>query len=175
MNRIKTFYISLTSLLGVQCAAAQAVDQSVVQNFDLEKYLGKWYEIARYDHSFERGLSHVTANYSLRDDGKVRVENRGIKRVGTTSNAIGKAKLVDEDMPSSEGKLEVSFFLNFYAPYNILMLDDNYTYVLVSSGTDYLWILSRTPTLPPQTVQKIVDEAVRRGFDSSDLIWVDQS
>ena len=154
-------------------ACSKDFDNSTVTEFDLNRYLGEWYEIARYDHSFERGLDNTMAQYILQDDGKVIVLNTGWKD-GKFKLAEGKAKYPD---PSGEpGALRVSFFLFFYSDYNILMLDDLYHVALVgSSSPDYLWILSRTPEISDIVKKALLDEATRRGYDITRLIWVDQS
>ncbi|PWF47672.1 lipocalin family protein [Massilia glaciei] len=145
-----------------------------VKNFETAKYLGKWYEIARLDHSFERGLSQVTAEYSLREDGGLKVLNRGYKAEDSKwKDASGKAYFVDQ---ADVGYLKVSFFGPFYGAYVIFDLDhENYSYSLVS-GPDksYLWLLSRTPTMDPVTQQRLVAKAQALGFETSKLIFVDQ-
>jgi len=143
-------------------------------NFELQKYLGTWYEIARFDHPFERGLEGTTANYTLRSDGKIKVLNQGFKGSlnGKLKTAEGKAKLASPETPRN---LKVSFFLNFYAPYNILELDPNYQYVLIGSNSDkYLWILSRTPQLDSTILEQLLEKARTRGYDTSKLIMVQQ-
>lgn len=147
-------------------------DNSPVASFDLSKYLGTWYEIARFDHVFERGLENVTAEYLLRDDGKVDVINSGWKG-GKFKMAHGKARQPD---PSGDpAHLEVSFFLNFYSDYNVLMLDDQYQVALVGSKSPkYLWILSRSPQVSGIVIDALVEEAESRGYDTSKLIWVNQ-
>ena len=147
-------------------------DNSPVASFDLSKYLGTWYEIARFDHVFERGLENVTAEYLLRDDGKVDVINSGWKG-GKFKMAHGKARQSD---PSDDpAHLEVSFFLNFYSDYNVLMLDDMYQVALVGSKSPkYLWILSRSPQVSDIVIDALVEEAESRGYDTSKLIWVNQ-
>lgn len=147
-------------------------DNSPVASFDLSKYLGTWYEIARFDHIFERGLENVTAEYLLRDDGKVDVINSGWKG-GKYKVADGKARQPD---PSGDpAHLEVSFFLNFYSDYNVLMLDDMYQVALVGSKSPkYLWILSRSPQVSDIEIDALVEEAESRGYDTSKLIWVNQ-
>jgi len=144
------------------------------ENFSLEKYLGTWYEIARLDHSFERGLSNVTANYSIREDGKVRVVNRGYKEKGEKWKiAEGKA------MPKGRtdiGHLKVSFFGPFYGSYIVLDVDDSYSYALVTgSSKKYLWILSREKTLNPLIKEKLIKKAKDLGYPVDQLIFVDQS
>lgn len=159
-------------LCNSSCTKARAVDDTPIRNFDLMRYLGGWYEIARFDHSFERGIEFAQAHYSMNADGTVRVENSGIKD-GKSKQSIGKAKCPD---PANEpARLRVSFFGPFYSDYRVLMLDPEYKYALVSSkGPNYLWILSRTPQLPDEILQTILDEASRRGFDLTRLKWVKQ-
>lgn len=148
------------------------VDNTPVQTLDLSRYLGRWYEIARFDHSFERGMENTVAVYTLKSDGTVRVENAGWK-AGKYKVSTGKAK---QPRPIQEpALLRVSFFGPFYSDYRVLMLDDSYRFALVGSGSSkYLWILSRTPQIPYQTRLAIVHEAQRRGYDTTQLIWVDQ-
>ncbi len=151
------------------------VDKTVIKEFDLKKYLGTWYEIARYDHRFERGLVGVTANYSLRDDGKIKVLNSGYKGSfsGEFSEAIGKAKIPDPE--NEPAKLKVSFFWIFYSDYFILELDKNYQWALIgSSSDDYLWILSRTPQMDKKVYLECLDKLAKRGYDVSKLIEVEQ-
>jgi len=143
-----------------------------VDNFELNRYLGKWYEIARLDHSFERGLERVTAEYSMRKDGGVSVLNRGYSVEGNEWKvAQGKAYFVsDENM----GYLKVSFFGPFYGSYVVFEIDkEGYEYAFVS-GPDrsYLWLLSRTPKLQPEIVEKFIRVSKERGFDVSKLIFV---
>lgn len=143
-----------------------------VGDFKLEKYLGKWYEIARLDHSFERGLSRVSAEYSLRDDGGVKVINRGYStNDGTWKAAEGKAYFVEKP---DQGYLKVSFFGPFYGAYVVFGLDaENYQYSLIS-GPDksYLWILARTPRLDRVVLDTLMAKAAAAGFDTSELIFV---
>jgi len=154
-------------------ACTKDFDNSTVDEFDLSRYLGVWYEIARYDHSFERGMDNTMARYILEDDGKVVVLNTGWKN-GKFKLAEGKAKYPDP--VGDPGALRVSFFLFFYSDYNIMMVDENYQISLVGSKSDnYLWILSRTPVADPALLQTVLDEAQARGYDTSGLIWVDQS
>lgn len=151
------------------CCMAQKVNNSTITNLEPERYLGKWYEIARYDHKFERGLNYATANYSLMNDGKIRVVNSGIKD-GKLKSSVGKAKFTD-----NPGLLRVSFFGPFYSDYRIMMLSKDYKYALVGSkSAKYLWILSRTPAVPEGTLNHILVEAANRGYDISKLIWVKQ-
>jgi apolipoprotein D and lipocalin family protein len=145
-----------------------------VDNFKLEKYLGKWYEIARLDHSFERGLTRVTAEYSLRDDGSVRVLNRGYSaKENRWKEAEGKAYFV---RGSEQGYLKVSFFGPFYGSYIVFELDhENYQYSLVCGpDNSYLWILARAPELNQEIKNKLIEKAGSLGFDTSKLIFVNQ-
>ena len=146
---------------------------TVVTGFEIDRYLGTWYEIARLDHRFERGLSAVTANYSLRDDGGVRVVNRGYNdQSGEWDEAIGKAYFVGA---SDVGQLKVSFFGPFYGGYNIVQLDkSDYQYSLVAGpDRDYLWILSRTAKMQPDILRSLVNKARELGFATDKLIFVE--
>jgi len=144
-----------------------------VPQFELQRYLGKWYEAARLDHSFERGLSRVSAEYSLRNDGGVKVVNRGWNgEKQQWKEAVGKAYFVRSP---DEGYLKVSFFGPFYGAYVIFALDAEYHYSFISGpDRDYLWLLSRTPTVPAAVMQKFKQQAVALGFDISKLIVVSQ-
>ena len=151
-------------------------DQTISKDFsfELNEYLGTWYEIARFDHPLERKLQGVTANYSLRKDGKIKVLNSGFKNSleGKLKTAVGKAKFANEAEPRN---LLVSFFWIFYSPYNILELVKDYTYSLIGTGSnDYLWILSRTPQMDEETYIMLVNKAKERGYDISKLEKVDQ-
>jgi apolipoprotein D and lipocalin family protein len=145
-----------------------------VANFKADQYLGKWYEIARLDHGFERGLNQVTAEYSLRGDGGIQVVNRGYKAdKAEWKTAEGKAYFVG---PKDQGFLRVSFFGPFYGSYIVFDLDQqNYSYSMVSGpNKSYLWLLSRTPTMDEATKKRLVGKAQALGFDTSKLIYVDQ-
>ncbi|GAC13603.1 lipocalin family protein [Aliiglaciecola lipolytica] len=145
-----------------------------VKNFKIDNYLGTWYEIARFDHSFEEGLNNVSAHYSLRDDGGVDVVNRGYNAQNKEwEEAKGKAYFVDDE---SLGHLKVSFFGPFYSSYVVFYLDhSNYQYALVSGPSrDYLWLLSRQKTLPQSVLKLLIREASAAGFDTSKLIFVEQ-
>ena len=148
-------------------------DTSTVEDFDLSRYLGEWYEIARYDHSFEDGMDNTMANYILQDNGKVVVLNTGWKD-GKFKLAEGKA--IYPNPEDKKGALRVSFFLFFYSDYNIMLVDENYQISLVGSKSErYLWILSRTPIPDQELLKTVLAEAESRGYDTSQLIWVDQS
>lgn len=160
-------------LLLAGCLGMPATVQPV-GNFQLERYLGKWYEIARLDHSFERNMEQVTAEYDRNSDGTVAVINRGfLSTEGKWKEARGKAKFVGS---SSEGYLKVSFFGPFYGSYVIFALDQEaYQYAFVSGpDTDYLWLLSRTPSVRPEVMRKFIALAKEKGFDTEKLIYVRQ-
>ena len=147
--------------------------EETIPEFDLARYLGRWYEIARFNHSFERGMTNVTAEYSMRPDGKVKVLNTGWKD-GKMKVAHGKARQPDPAVSPSH--LEVSFFLFFYSDYNVLMLDTDYQYALVGSRSmSYLWILARKPYIDEDVKAAMLAEAEKLGYDVSKFIWVDQS
>lgn len=139
-----------------------------VKKVDLNRYLGTWYETARYDHSFEQGCTDVTATYALKENGDIKVTNRCIDEDGNIDIANGSAYAVNED----NNKLKVTFFWPFYGDYWILMLDKEYRYAVVGSPSrEYLWILSRTKTLPNNTIKTILEKVKKLGFKSEPLIW----
>jgi apolipoprotein D and lipocalin family protein len=171
------FHIVLILALCSVLSACTGIPDKVspVTGFDKSRYLGTWYEIARLDHSFERGLEQVTANYSEMDDGGIKVLNRGYNpQEGEWSTAQGKAYFVGEQ---DVGHLKVSFFGPFYASYVIAELDkQNYQYALVTGpDTDYLWILSRQPALEQTIVDALVSRAESLGFATSELIFVEHA
>lgn len=170
---MKKYLLGITSILLTGCLGMPET-VTPVKGFQLKKYLGKWYEIARLDHSFERGMDQVTAEYSMRDDGGVRVKNRGFAVVKNEwKEAEGKAFFVKEN---TKGYFKVSFFGPFYGSYVIFDLDkDNYQYAFVSgSNTSYLWLLSRTPTVDKELMSRFIEKAKNLGFDTSQLIYVKQ-
>jgi apolipoprotein D and lipocalin family protein len=144
-----------------------------VKNFEAEKYLGKWYEIARFDFKHEKDLKNVTAEYSKKDDGKIKVLNRGYNFVKNKwEQAEGKAKYAKDE---SLGALKVSFFGPFYSEYNAVMIEDDYSSVLIfGQSTDYMWILSRTKTISEDVKQKYLDYAKQNGFPIENLVWTVQ-
>lgn len=158
----------MTLLLG--CNSTPNTPLPTVEQVDLNRYLGTWYEIARYEHSFEEGCSNVNATYSLSDDGKIKVVNRCLKK-GKVDEAIGKAYAVDE----TNSKLKVSFFGPFYGNYWILVLDEAYTYAVIGDPSrEYLWILSRTPKLDTIKLKSILQKLPSLGYDAKKLIWTTQ-
>jgi apolipoprotein D and lipocalin family protein len=144
-----------------------------VNNFNLDKYQGIWYEIARLDHSFERGLEQVTAEYKLMPNGYVKVTNRGFSTKENAWNvATGKAKFVEQE---DIGFLKVSFFGPFYASYVIFELDEQYQYSFVTGpDTSYLWLLSRTPNPDKAVIDKFMTMSKGLGFNTSDIIFPKQ-
>lgn len=147
----------------------KTADHSTVREVDIPRYMGVWYEIARYENSFEKDMTNVTATYTLKANGRIKVENAGFRN-GERKKATGRAKLPD---PKEPGKLKVAFFLWFYADYYILELDrENYNYALVGSSSDkYLWILSRTRQLPKDVLDRLLNLASQRGYDTQKLIY----
>ena len=149
------------------CVSGPKVDNAPVAELDINRYLGEWYEIARFDHSFERGIEQAKANYALNEDGTIKVVNSGLKD-GKPKKAVGKGKRTDYP-----ALLRISFFGPFFADYRVMMIDANYKYALVGSGSaDYLWILSRTSKLADDAKSALLAEARRRGYDAGKLIWV---
>lgn len=170
---MKKWLFSLLIALG-GCAVAPPSGVTPITGFELDRYLGQWYEIARLDHSFERGLSQVSAHYSRRDDGGVAVLNRGYNdRAGVWKEAEGRAYFTGEPMV---GSLKVSFFGPFYGGYHIVALDrENYSYAMISGPSrDYLWILARTRQLPAAVRGDLLRQAQALGFAADSLIWVKQ-
>ncbi len=157
------------------CNQNPPVDNTPVQHVDLNRYLGTWYEIARFQHSFEKDLVAVTAHYRLKNDQSLFVVNSGRKDslTGPLEVAQAKAKVPD---PANPGHLRVSFFAFAYADYNIMELDTvDYQYALVGSGSPkYLWILGRKPQMDESTYQMLVEKARKRGYDVDQLYKVPQ-
>ncbi len=177
---MKTRYIvGAAALVGISlflnsCASNTIPEKATaVQNFDKAKYLGKWYEIARLDFVFEKGLDNTTAEYSLKDNGMIRVDNKGYNaKKDKWSESIGKAKFVGAE---NVAMLKVSFFGPFYAGYNVIAIDENYKYALVAGDSlKYLWILSREKTIPENIKNDYLKKAKEIGYNTSDLIWVKQ-
>ncbi|MBS0352770.1 MAG: lipocalin family protein [Proteobacteria bacterium] len=166
----------LTLLITLSLAACSTMPPEGVHpvtSFDIDRYLGQWYEIARLDHSFERGLSDVNATYALQDDGSVKVINRGYDtRRQAWKEAIGRALFTGD---KNTGSLKVSFFGPFYGGYHVVALDQqHYRWSLVAGpDRDYLWILARDTTLPADVRQQLLTQAQALGFATDKLIWVD--
>jgi apolipoprotein D and lipocalin family protein len=168
------FIILCISLLLASCTGVPK-DITPVQGFELQRYLGTWYEIVRLDNRFERGLNQVTANYSVREDGGVKVINKGYSSKDKDwKSTEGKAYFVQNP---ETGHLKVSFFGPFYSSYVIFDLDkDNYQYALVSgSDKDYFWILARQPRLDPELLDQLIEKAKTQGFDTDKLIRIEHT
>ena len=167
MKRILAVVIVVLSLVG--CKSKPTVDVSVNGPFNLDSFLGEWFEIARYDYSYEKNMDKSKAIYSVRRDGTIEFVNTGLIK-GEPKYAKGAIKLTE--VPRH---LRISFFGPFYGDYLIFYLDDDYTYALVGSSSDkYLWLLSRAPQLDEERTQILLEEARRRGFDTDKLVWVVQ-
>jgi len=170
---MRIILITVFAFLQLACTGI-AKDIRPVEGLKSDKYLGRWYEIARLDHSFERGLSNVSAEYSLREDGGIKVLNSGYSNEKKEwTRAEGKAYFVDE---KTTGHLKVSFFGPFYGSYVIFKLDKiNYQYAYVTSySKDYLWLLARTATVSEAVKQDFIYTAKMNGFATDQLIFVDQ-
>lgn len=142
-----------------------------VKPFDLQKYLGTWYEIARLDYKWERNLNNVTATYSMKENGKIKVDNKGFNvKKDKWQESIGKAVPVSDP---NEARLKVSFFGPFYSGYNVIALDEDYKYALVvGENTKYMWILSREKNIPENIKQEYLQKARAIGFKTEELVWV---
>ncbi len=168
---------NLILLLGVFClSACTGIPEGIqpISNFELPQYLGRWHEIARLDHSFEKGMQQVTATYEMREDGGVRVLNEGfLTEKNTWDQAEGKAYFVESE---NIGYLKVSFFGPFYGSYIVFELGENYEYAFVTStNKSFLWLLAREPAINQELRQRFISTITALGYDSEALIWVDQS
>jgi len=177
MNIKKITGISLLGVIGIFTinSCSMIPPKAVaVSSFNKEKYLGKWYEIARMDFRFERNLNNTTANYSLNPDGSIKVDNRGYNfKTNEWKQAIGKAKFAGNE---NIAKLKVSFFGPFYGGYNVIALDKDYKYALVAGkNLKYLWILSRETTIPERVKQSYLKIADELGYQTASLIWVEHT
>jgi len=172
MKNILLFGLFVT-LMSCQ-PSKKMINTTTVKQVDIEKYMGTWYEIARFPHSFEKDLVGVTATYTLLENGRIEVLNQGYDKslTGELKKAKGKAKIPD---PAEPGKLKVAFFWIFYADYFILELDENYQWALIGSSSEkYLWVLAREPQLPDSKLQMILNKAAERGYNLEKLILVEQ-
>lgn len=166
---MRLFYFLLISLLTGCTGIPEGI--KVIENFDVTRYLGKWYEIARLDHRFERGLNNISAEYSLKKDGGLKVVNSGVDiDTGKLEQAEGQAYFIGK---KDVGSLKVSFFGPFYGGYHIIELDKQaYQYAMVTGpDRDYLWILARNPTLEPAILQQLIKRAKTLGFAVDKLIF----
>ncbi len=154
------------------CSHGQKTNNKVVENFEIDKYLGVWYEIARLDHSFEKGCSNVYATYSKKENGDIKVVNT-CTRNGKEDSAQARAHFKNDE--SDRGHLRVSFFWPFYGDYKIIYLNRNYQIAMIDGGsTEYFWILSRQKTIPGSIMEKLLQKAREAGFDTSKLIFTKQ-
>lgn len=174
INHLFCSLIILVSMAGIFTACATITipkGAKAVTPFDKQKYLGKWYEVARLDFKFERNLNNVTAEYSLIDDNTIKVVNKGYNTKNDKwVDVTGKAKFVGDD---NVAMLKVSFFGPFYSGYNVIALDDEYKYALVAGkNLKYLWILSREKTIPDYIKKEYLRIAEEIGYNTADLIWV---
>lgn len=167
-NQISIFILLITLLIGGCTGIPKDIEP--VSDFELKPYLGKWYEIARLDHSFERDLTQVTAQYSLREDGGIKVINRGwSEKKQQWQSAQGKAYRVSKD---DLAHLKVSFFGPFYGSYIVFELGENYEYAFVSGNTKkYLWLLAREPQVSAALIERFKQQAVQKGFDLDNLVF----
>lgn len=166
---MRLLIISLMALFFLGCSAHYP-PLKTVEKVDINSYLGTWYEIARYEHFFEKGCVDAKATYTLRKDGKINVLNTCIKE-GKPTQAKGVAYATD----ASNAKLKVSFFRPFYGNYWILMLGDRYEYAVIGEPSrEYLWILSREPKISDTLKEKILKKLPELGYDSEKLIWTPQ-
>lgn len=171
MHTVIFSLLGLAGILGINSCVGIPKGAVAVTSFEVDKYLGKWYEIARMDLSFERDLMNTTAYYSLNADGSIKVENRGFNfKTNKWSQAVGKAKFVGD---TQTARLKVSFFGPFYGGYNVIALDKEYKYALVAgNNVSYMWILSRETTIPENIKQNFLKIAQDIEFKTSSLIWV---
>ena len=171
----KFLYLSLgtaaISLLLLQSCAVKSKNVIAVKNFNSQKYLGKWYEIARFDYAFEKNMDNTTAEYDLNTDGSIKVINKGFNyKKNKWSTAQGKAKFIGL---KTEAKLKVSFFGPFYGGYNVVSIDEDYQNALIyGSSTKYIWLLSRNQKMDRKTKEAFLEKAKRDGYDTGKLIWV---
>lgn len=159
-------------LIFKSCSVGIPENATAIQDFDSEQYLGKWYEIARFDFKFEKNLNQVTATYSKNPDGTIKVDNKGYDYIKKEwKQSIGEAKFVNTE---NEARLKVSFFKPFWSGYNVIDLVD-YKYALIAGkNLDYLWILSREKTLPDNIKTRFLEKAKSIGYNINELVWVEQ-
>ena len=153
------------------CSVGIPKGATAIKNFNSDKYLGQWYEIARFDYKFEKNMDNVTANYSLNSDGTIKVQNRGYNYVKKEwKESIGEGRFVND---KSEARLKVSFFKPIWAGYNVIDIDDDYQNALVvGNSTKYIWILSRNKEIPNSIRERFLAKAKKLGYNTGDLIWV---
>lgn len=174
MGRWALWLTILGGIIVTSCGSKIPEGVAAVTPFDAKKYAGKWYEIARLDIKQERGLNNTSAEYTLNENGTIKVFNRGYNQAEMKwEEATGKAKFADSP---NEGRLKVSFFGPFYSGYNVVAIDPEYKYTLVAGETlEYLWLLSRETTMPGNIKQDYLEKAKSLGYDTSALIWVEHN
>jgi apolipoprotein D and lipocalin family protein len=171
-NLIRNSSLGIMGVLIFNSCSTIPKGATAIQPFEIEKYLGKWYEIARMDFKYERGLNNTTAEYSVREDGRIKVDNKGYNpQTKEWKQAIGKAKFAGEQ---NVAMLKVSFFGPFYSGYNVIALDNEYKYALVAGkNLNYLWILSRETIIPENIKQNYLKIAENLGYKTSELLWIE--
>jgi apolipoprotein D and lipocalin family protein len=179
MKNLKKIALPLAAgLIGLallnSCSVGIPKGATAVKNFNADKYLGKWYEIARFDFRFEKNMNNTTASYSKKDNGHIKVVNRGFNYVKNEwKESVGEARFVENE---NIARLKVSFFKPIWAGYNVIDIDEDYKYALVAGNNlDYLWILSREKTIPEEYKQRFLKKAEEIGFKTENLIWVEHN
>jgi apolipoprotein D and lipocalin family protein len=161
--------LACTMMVISACKLDRTTEPQPVKNFELEKYLGTWHEIARIENSFEKGCNGATANYSKLEKGGIKVFNTCVRLDGKTKQATGKAFFRGDE---TTGALKVSFFWPFYGKYNVLYVDKTYEHAIVGGGSKkYFWILSRTKTVDEKTMQKLIKKTAKLGFPVEKLVY----
>lgn len=173
-TKFSSVFIVVATLFGVASCTTIPEGATAVTPFSKDKYLGKWYEIARLDFKYEKDLNNTTAQYSLNDDGTIKVFNRGYNtKTKEWKESTGKAKFVGD---TNEAMLKVSFFGPFYSGYNVIAIDQDYKYALVAGENfKYLWILSREKTIPKKIKENYLQKAEKIGYKTADLLWVEHN
>ena len=172
MEKISKSLILICIMFLFTACSSKNPPLQTVEKVDLERYLGTWYEIARYEHFFEKDCKNVSANYSIMNEETIKVINKCTKiQTNEKKEAIGRAYAIDE----TNSKLKVSFFRPFYGDYWVLILDENYEYAVVGTpNREYLWILARDKKLPLKIQNDILEKLPSLGFDISKLLWTMQ-
>lgn len=168
----KTFLIAIVLIFTLVSCKKNDFPLSTVENVDINRYLGTWYEVARFEHFFEKDCKNVTANYSLRDDGQIDVLNKCVK---IDDEKLKEANGIAYATDDSFSKLKVSFFRPFYGDYQIIMLGEQYDYAVIGTPSrEYFWILSRTKTISEELKSKIIEKMKQEKFDPKLIIWTIQ-
>lgn len=179
MHTLKKLFVP--AVLGIaglmlfsSCTVGLPDGATAVTNFKKDKFLGKWYEIARFDYRFEKNLNNVTATYSLKNNGNIKVNNQGYDYVKDKwKQSLGEARFVKDE---NTAELKVSFFKPIWSGYNVIDIDEDYQYALIAGyNLEYLWILSRETTIPEDIKQRFLKKAQSLGYDTGKLIWVEHN